>query len=702
MKNKSIIAFVLFSFLLSINFAEEKNMNNPFFKKWNTPFQTPPFSEIKLEHYLPAFDEGIKELTAEINFIADNNAKPTFKNTIEALEKSGKLLTNVRRVFDNLNSVITNDEMQKIAVDVAPKLAKINDDIYLNHKLFNRIKVIHDAKSKLKLNSEQLKVLDDWYKNFVRGGANLGDLSKEKLRKINEELSVLSVKFNDFILKETNAVGLVIDKKEDLARLPESVIQGSSETAKSKGLEGKWAFTLQRSSWTPFLQYSQKRELREKLFKAYLNRGNNGNENDTKEIIKKIVNMRVQKSQLLGFSNYAGFALDRVMAKTPATVFKFLNDLWTPALNRAKTEAAELQKMIDKENGGFKLQPWDWWFYAEKVKKEKYDLDETMLRPYFKLENVINGVFTLTSKLFGLKYIERKDIQIYHPDVKVFEVKEKNGKHVGILYTDYFPRDTKASGAWMSEFRTQSNINGKFISPVIYNCGNFSKPTSDRPALLSIDEVNTLFHEFGHALHGLLSNVSYPSVSGTGVARDFVELPSQIMENWATEPEMLKLYARHYKTNEVIPDSLIKKLSDARLFNQGFETAEYIAASFLDMDWHMVNEVEERDVAKFEKNVLTKIGLIPEIESRYQSTNFLHIFSNDYSAGYYSYLWAAVLDADAFQAFKETSLFDKKTASAYRTFILSKGGSEDPMELYKKFRGREPKVDALLNRRGLN
>jgi peptidyl-dipeptidase Dcp len=678
-------------------------MNNPFFKNWDTPFGTPPFNDIKIEHYLPAFKEGIQEFLREVSVIAENNNPPTFSNTIEALEKSGLLLTNVRRVFDNLNSVITNDEMQKIALESAPLLSKINDDLYLNPKLFSRIKSLNDKKDELNLNPEQKKLLGDWYKSFVLGGANISDSDKGKLRKINEELSVLFVKFSDNILKETNAIGLVIDNKDDLKGLPESVIQGALETAKNKGLEGKWAFTLQRASWTPFLQYSQKRELREKLYKAYINRGNNNNENDTKSLINKIVNLRIQKANLLGFKDFSSLALDRAMAKNPKNVSDFLTQLWTPAVKRAKDEVADMQKIIDNENGSFKLMPWDWWHYAEKVKKEKYDLDESMLRPYFKLENVVEGVFTLTSKLFGLKYVERNDIQIYHPDVKVFEVQEANGKHVGILYTDYFPRETKSSGAWMSEFRTQSNMDGKFITPVIYNCGNFSKPTTDKPALLSIDEVNTLFHEFGHALHGLLSNVTYPSVSGTSVSRDFVELPSQIMENWATEPEMLKLYAKHYQTGEVMPQELIDKLKSARLFNQGFETVEYLAASLLDMDWHTLSSQSEFDAIKFEKESLNKMGIIPEINSRYQSTNFLHIFSSDgYASGYYSYIWAAVLDADAFQAFKETSLFDQKNANAFRKFILEKGGSEEPMELYKKFRGREPKIDALLMRRGLN
>lgn len=702
MKSKFFL-LIIFLFCSIISAQGNRDMNNPFFKNWDTPFGTPPFNDIKIEHYLPAFKEGIQEFLREVSVIAENNNPPTFSNTIEALEKSGLLLTNVRRVFDNLNSVITNDEMQKIALESAPLLSKINDDLYLNPKLFSRIKSLNDKKDELNLNPEQKKLLGDWYKSFVLGGANISDSDKGKLRKINEELSVLFVKFSDNILKETNAIGLVIDNKDDLKGLPESVIQGALETAKNKGLEGKWAFTLQRASWTPFLQYSQKRELREKLYKAYINRGNNNNENDTKSLINKIVNLRIQKANLLGFKDFSSLALDRAMAKNPKNVSDFLTQLWTPAVKRAKDEVADMQKIIDNENGSFKLMPWDWWHYAEKVKKEKYDLDESMLRPYFKLENVVEGVFTLTSKLFGLKYVERNDIQIYHPDVKVFEVQEANGKHVGILYTDYFPRETKSSGAWMSEFRTQSNMDGKFITPVIYNCGNFSKPTTDKPALLSIDEVNTLFHEFGHALHGLLSNVTYPSVSGTSVSRDFVELPSQIMENWATEPEMLKLYAKHYQTGEVMPQELIDKLKSARLFNQGFETVEYLAASLLDMDWHTLSSQSEFDAIKFEKESLNKMGIIPEINSRYQSTNFLHIFSSDgYASGYYSYIWAAVLDADAFQAFKETSLFDQKNANAFRKFILEKGGSEEPMELYKKFRGREPKIDALLMRRGLN
>ncbi len=677
-------------------------MDNPFFKEWSTPFQTPPFDEIKIDYYLPAFEEGIRLQKAEVDVIINNTEKPTFVNTIEAMEKSGKLLTKVSSVFYNLNSANTNDEMQSIAKTVAPMLSKHNDDINLNEKLFARVKAIYGEKDKLNLTTEQKTVLKNYYDDFIRGGANLNNEQKEKFRKINEELSLLSLKFGENLLKETNSIGLIIENKNDLAGLPESVIQSAFELGKTKGHEGKWVFTLQKPSFIPFLQYSEKRNLREVIFKAYINRGNNNNEFDNNKILSSIAALRVERANLLGYKTHADYILEKNMAKNPETVYKFLNDLWKPALNRAKMEIDDMQKIINNEGNNFKLEAWDWWYYAEKVKKEKYDLDEEMLRPYFKLENVLQGVFDVASKLYGIKFVERNDIPTYHPDVKVIEVKEAEGKHIAILFTDYFPRDSKRSGAWMNSFRDQSNIGSNFITPVIGNVGNFSKPTSDKPSLLSLDEVNTLFHEFGHALHGLLSNSVYPSVSGTSVPRDFVELPSQVMENWALAPEVLKMYARHYQTNEPMPEDLIKKIENSQLFNQGFETVEYLAASFLDMDWHSLTVPEEKDVTGFEKESLNKIGLIPEIESRYQSTNFQHIFSGGYSSGYYSYIWAAVLDADAFEAFEEKGLFDHATALSFRKKILEKGGSEDPMELYKRFRGREPKVDALLKRRGLN
>lgn len=698
-RSASVILTIIYS--LNVN-SQDIQMNNPFFKQWNTPFQTPPFNEIKIEHYLPAFEEAIKLQKAEVDAIINNRNEPTFENTIEALEKSGKLLTNVSSVFYNLNSANTNDEMQSIAKTIAPMLAKHRDDINLNEKLFEKIKIIYNKKDKLNLSAEQLKVLNDYYSDFIRGGANLTEEQKEKFRKINEELSLLSVKFGENVLKETNAVALVIDNKEDLTGLPEGVIQSAFELGKTKGYEGKWVFTLQKPSFIPFLQYSEKRNLREKIFKAYINRGNNNNEFDNKKILSRITAQRVQRANLLGYKTHADFILEKNMAKNSETVYKFLNELWPAALKRAKMETEDLQKIIYKEGNNFKLEAWDWWYYSEKVKKEKYDLDEEMLRPYFKLENVLQGVFDVASQLYGIQFIERNDIPTYHPDVKAIEVKEADGKHIAILFTDYFPRDSKRSGAWMSSFRKQSNINNQFVTPVLSNVGNFSKPTAEKPSLLSLEEVNTLFHEFGHALHGMLSKSTYPSVSGTSVPRDFVELPSQIMENWALHPQVLKIYAKHYQTNIPMPDSLIQKIENSRLFNQGFATVEYLAAAFLDMDWHTLTTAAEKDVVSFERESLNRIALLPEIEARYQSTNFQHIFSGGYSAGYYSYIWAAVLDADAFEAFKENGIFDKATADSFRKNILEKGGSQEPMTLYINFRGREPKIDALLKRRGLN
>ncbi|NCQ17377.1 MAG: peptidase M3 [Ignavibacteria bacterium CG_4_8_14_3_um_filter_37_9] len=698
---KIILSVFLLTLLCAFTMQSDKNkMNNPFFQEWKTPFGTPPFDRIKDEHFMPAYVEGMKQQMAEVEKIISNKEKATFKNTIEAFEKSGKLFTKVNNVFNALNGANTNETLQEIAQKTAPMISKHFDGIYLNEKFFDRIKSIYQKKEKLELTVEQKVVVENYYKDFVRGGANLNKAEKEKFKKINEELSLLGVKFAENILKESNAIGLVINNKDDLAGLPEGVVQGAAETAKGKGLEGKWAFTLQRPSWTPFLQYSPKRELREKLFKAYLTRGNNNNELDTKNILTKMASLRVEKANLLGYKTYADFRLEINMAKNPENVYKFLNDLWKPALSKAGEEAADMQKMIDTEGGKFKLQPWDWWYYSEKVRSEKFSLDGEMLRPYFKLENVIAGAFGVASKLYGFQFVELKNISVYHPDVKVFEVKEADDKHVGILYIDYFPRDSKRSGAWMSEFTSQSNIDGKFISPIIYNVGNFTKPTKDKPALLSFDDVNTLFHEFGHALHYLIATSIYPS--GKRVPVDFVEMPSQVMENWASDPVVLKMYAKHYITGEAMPDELIHKIVTAGHFNQGFETTEYLAASLLDLDWHTISDTNKRDALTFEHESLEKHGLIPEIESRYQSTNFQHIFADDgYAAGYYGYVWAAVLDADAFAAFKEKNdVFDKATAKAFRN-LLQKAGSDDPMVLYEQFRGRKPGTDALLEKRGL-
>ncbi len=649
---------------------------------------------------MPAFLETMKVEKSEVEAIVNNEEGPTFKNTIEALEKSGELLDRVSRVFGCLNGANTNDELQNISKEVAPIRAKHDDDISLNEKLFAKIKQIYDKKESLGLTPEQNTLLENYYLGFVRSGANLNDEDKEKLRNINEELSNLYVKFKQNHLKQTNAIALIIDKDEDLAGLPDEVVQAAVEMAKAKGMEGKWVFTLQKPSFIPFLTNSKKRNLREVVFKAYINRGNNNDEFDNKKLISRIASLRISKANLLGYKTHADFVLERNMAKNSENVYKFLYDLWKPALKRSKMEVADMQAIINREGHNFKLQAWDWWYYAEKVKKEKYALDDAMLRPYFKMENVRRGAFDVAGKLYGIDFVKRNNIQVYKPDVEVFEVLEADGTHLGIFYSDYYPRDGKRSGAWSSSFRSQSNIDGNFITPLVYNVGNFAKPTADKPSLMSMEEVEILFHELGHGLNSLFGNTTY---SGSRrVPRDFVELPSQIMENWARDPAVLKTYAFHYETGEPIPQELIGKLENAKLFNQGFALVEYLAASFLDMDWHVLTDTIEQDAARFEKESMDKIGLISEIESRYQSTNFGHIFSGgSYSSGYYSYSWAAVLDADAFQAFKEIDLFNKELAASFRKNVLSMG-SNDMMAQYIKFRGREPKVDALLKRRGLD
>jgi peptidyl-dipeptidase Dcp len=677
--------------------------DKPFMGKFNTPFEVPPFDKIKPEHFMPAFEEGMKQHDNEIEAIVSQKAAPTFQNTLVALDRSGKLLTKVSSVFFNLTSANTSDTLQKISKSMAPKLSKHEDEIMLNSRLFARIKAVYDNKGKFKLDQEQKTLLEKYYKEFTRGGANLSPDDKKILVKINEELSLLAVKFSDNLLKETNSFELVIDKKEDLAGLPASVVQTAKQTAQERGHKGDvWVFTLKNPSVMPFLQYAGKRELREKIYKAYISRCSNGNEHDNQKILSRIASLRVKRANLLGYKTHADYILEENMAKTPDAVFGLLDKLWNPAVKRARQEAAELQSMIDKEGGNFKLEAWDWSYYAEKLRKEKYALDDEQLRPYFKLENVRQGAFDVAHKLYGLTFTERFDIPKYHPDVKVYEVKDSKGKHVGILYTDYFPRDSKRGGAWMNSFREQSIGEKGFITPIVANVCNFSKPVGDKPALLTFEEVTTLFHEFGHALHGLLSNCKYEKLAGTSVPRDFVELPSQINENWAGEAQVLRSYAKHYLTGQTIPDDLIKKIENSSLFNQGFATVEYLAASYLDLYWHTLTDTVERNATQFEKEKLDKLGLIPEIGVRYKSPYFQHIFSGGYSSGYYSYIWAEVLDADAFDAFKKNGIFDKKTADAFRNNVLTKGGSDNPMTLYKNFRGQEPDITPLLKRRGLN
>ena len=699
----AILILVLLASGISLGAAEEATVKtNPLLDQWKTPFGVPPFPLIEEAHFLPAFEAGMEEQAAKIEAIASNPEPPTFANTLVALDESGQALTRVSLTFYNLNSANTNEQMQAIAKEVAPLLSRHRDDIKLNEKLFQRIKTVEAMKGELTLTREQEKLLEKYFNDFVRGGANLEGEAKEKLRAINEELSLLTLKFGENILEETNSFQMVLEKKEDLAGLPAGVVSAAAEAAKERGNEGKWVFTLHKPSWIPFLQYSQRRDLREKLYTAVMLMGNNGNGQDNKEILAKIATLRVTRANLLGFPSHAHFKLDDNMAEKPENVYKLLDQIWAPALKVAKQEVAGMQKLIEADGHDYKLATWDWWYYAEKLRKAKYDLDEEELRSYFKLENVIDGVFTVATKLWGLQFTERTEIPKYHEDVKVFEVKEADGSHIGILYTDYFPRASKRGGAWMSAFRKQARIDGEKITPVIYNVGNFSKPTEGKPSLISIDEVLTMFHEFGHALHGLLADTTYVGLSGTDVAVDFVELPSQIMENWALQPEVLALYAKHYETGKIIPEELADKLEKARHFNQGFKTVEYLAACYLDLDWHTLTEAKAPDVEKFEKASMDRLGLIPEIIPRYRTTYFRHIFSSMYSAGYYSYIWAEVLDADAFQAFKDAGIFDKKMAASFRTNILSKGKTDDAMVLYKKFRGAEPSIEPLLAKRGLD
>lgn len=685
--------------------AEEKPteaaLANPFYEEWDTPFGVPPFDRIKEEHYMPAFIEGMKRHDQEIDSIVNNSESATFENTVVALDRSGAFLTRVDRVFENMTGANTNEELQKIENKVAPLLSKHNDDINLNEGLFRRIKAVYEQKDSLDLNPEQKMLLEKTYKRFVRGGANLSKEEKARFREINEELSVLSVKFAKNVLDETNAFEMVIENAEDLAGLPDSVITAASEAAQEKGYEGKWVITLHKPSFIPFLQYSENRGLREKVFKAFSNLGNTGNAYDNKSLASKMAALRAERAQLLGFKTHADYVLEEYMAKNPENVYALLRQVWKPALAKAKQEAQEFQDMIEKEGQDFKLQPWDWWYYAEKVKKAKYDLDDSALRPYFKLENVRKGALAVAHKLYGITFQELENMPVYNEDVKVLEVKDADGSHIGILYVDYFPRASKQGGAWMSPFRKQHRENGSDIRPVIVNVGNFTKPTASTPALISFDDALTLFHEFGHALHGLLTECTYESLSGTDVATDFVELPSQIMENWASAPEVIKTYARHYETGEPIPDELIEKIKNSGTFNQGFANVEYLASCFLDMDWHTLTEAKELDCVEFERASMEKIGLIPEIIPRWRSTYFQHIFAGGYSAGYYSYVWSEVLDADAFEAFKENGLFDQKTADSFRKNILERGGTEDPMTLYLRFRGAEPKIDAFLKREGL-
>ncbi len=681
---------------------------NPFMADYNTPFNVPPFDRISEKHYLPAFEEGMKKHNLEIQDIVNNVEEPTFKNTIEALEYSGRLLADVQFVFYNAYSSNTNDEIQNIATEIAPKLSLHADNIKLNAGLFERVNAVYAQKEDLDLNAEQRKLLEETYKGFVRSGAGLPEENQNRLREINQELSVLTLKFGQNVLGETNKFKMIVDNEADLAGLPQSLIDVAAEKAAEEGLQGKWIFTLHNSSVMPFLGSADKRELRKVMQQAYINRGNNNNEYDNKETIGKIVNLRLERAKLLGYDNHAHYTLEETMVKNTETAMNFVRKVWDAATPIAKKEAGEMQTMIKSEGNDFKLAQWDWRYYAEKIRKEKYDLDEEQVRQYFELNTVRSGVFMVVNKLYGLQFKERTDIPKYHPDAQVFEVLEADNSHVGILYMDFHPRESKNSGAWMSSYRDQYiDRNGNYISPVITLVCNFTPPTSSMPSLLTYDEMTTFFHEFGHALHGLLSNVTYPSLSGTEVPRDFVELPSQIMENWANEPSVLITFAKHYQTEEPMPQELIDKIKAGSKFNQGFETVEFLASAFLDLEYHIINEPfadnKIKEVAGIiDQRTISRIGLIPEIYFRHGSTHFQHIFSGGYSAGYYGYIWSGLLDADAYEAFRETgNVFDQATAQSFRKNILEKGGSDDAMTMYINFRGKEPDIQPLLRQRGL-
>ncbi len=683
------------------NKAEVIGEDNPLLATWDTPYGAPPFNLIENKHYKPALQEGIRIQQAEIDGIANSHEQPNFKNTIVALDRSGTLLTRINTVFNNLNTANTNDELQALAKEMAPLLSKNYDDIYLNEKLFARVKKVWDNQISFKLNTEDAKLLERKYKSFVRSGALLNADQKARLRKINEELSVTSLQFGDNVLAETNAFELVVKDKAKLAGLPEELITAAAHEAKEKGKDGKWIFTLQNASVMPFLQYASNRELRKEIWSAYQNRGNNGNKLDNRINIVNLASLRAEKAKLLGYKSHAHFVLEERMAKTPENVYDLLDKLWKPALAKAKAEEADIKKLMVADGINDAVQSYDWRYYTEKIRKQRFDLDEQELKPYFSLDNVRNGIFTVAKNLYGLKFEQIKDVPIYHKDVTAWEVTEADGKYVGLLYMDFYPRASKKGGAWMTSFRKQRTIDGVRTAPIISIVCNFTKPAGDAPALLTYDEASTFFHEFGHALHSLLSNVTYETLSGTSVPTDFVELPSQIMENWAAEPEVLKLYAKHYKTGEVIPDTLIAKLQQSATFDQGFATVEFLAATYLDLAYHTRTDAITQNIAPFEEEAMKNIGLISSIIPRYRSTYYNHIFNGGYSAGYYSYIWSGVLDTDAFEAFKTTSLFDQATAKSFRTNILERGGSLDPALMYKNFRGSDPSIEPLLRKRGL-
>jgi peptidyl-dipeptidase Dcp len=684
--------------------AEENQteMNeNPFLTGYTTPFAVPPFDKIHIGHYKPAFVKGMEDHRKEIDAIVNNPDAPDFENTVAALDRSGSLLRRVSAVFFGQNSANTSDEMQELNREISPLMSAHYDDINLNRELFDKVKSVYERLHDASLNREQKKLLEETYKDFVRSGAGLPGEKQGRLRELNSQISLLQLTFSQNMLKETNAFRLIIDREDDLAGLPRNLVSVAADEAKAAGMEGKWIFTLHNPSVMPFLQFSDRRDLREKIFLAYINRGNNNNDADNKEVVKQLIRLRLEKARLMGYGNYAAFALENRMAKNEKNVYRLLDDVWKPALAKAGQEAADLQEMMKRDGAGGELKGWDWRYYSEKVKKEKYDVDENETRPYFKLENVLGGLFYTVNRLYGISFTEIDDIPKPHEEARAFECTDAGGTHRGVLYMDFFPRASKRGGAWCGTYRMQSYDGGKRTAPVVTVVCNFTQPSAGQPALLSIDEAETMFHEFGHALHNLFKDVHYYGISG--VPRDFVELPSQIMEHWVLEPEVLKVYAKHYLSGETIPEALVGKMHNSSKYGQGFATAEYLQASFLDMDFHVLENIPDSfDVLHFESESMNSRGALSQIPPRYRAAYFNHTMGGGYTAGYYSYMWSEVLDADAFDAFKETGdIFDAETAGKFRDCILTPGSIDDAMDMYIRFRGKEPGIEPLLRNRGL-
>lgn len=697
---KKTLMTILVSGLMLASCSKQEVSDNPLLQKWDTPFETAPFEKIKVEHYLPAFEAAIAEHNKEIQAIIDNAEAPTFDNTIAALDYSGETLSKVAGVFFNMMAANTSEELQKVNEQVGPMMATHSDNVSMNAKLFEKIKAVYDAKDSQKYTGEQLALLEKTYNKFVRSGALLDAAKQEELRKVNAELTKVESKFDANLLKESKAYQLVIDKEENLKGLPQGEIEKAAALAKQEGKEGKWIFTLDNPSFMPFVTYADNRDLRKEIFNARVNRCNNGGETDNNALVAQMSELRAKKAQLLGYETFAHYQLEERMAKEPKAVFDLLENLLSYSVKVAKEEAAQFQAMLSKDVPGAKLEAWDMYYYAEKVRQQKYNFDAELTRPYFEINKVRQGCFDVLTKLYGISFTERKDISVYAEDVLVFEAKNEKGEHVGILYWDPYTRPSKGAGAWCNEYRGQSRKDGKNITPIITVCFNYAK-SPNGATTLTADEALTVFHEMGHAIHQLLSNCTYPSVSGTNVARDFVELPSQILEHWCLQPEVLNMYAKNEK-GEVIPQEMVEKMETSGNFFQGFMFSELLAASYLDMCFHSVKAGEKVNTQEMEANAMAKIGMLTQIPPRYRSTYFSHCFGDGgYSAGYYSYTWSETLDADAFEAFKETgNIFDPATAAKFK-ILLSSGSTKDAMQLYKDFRGAEPDLNALLRNRGL-